>query len=157
MLTRPRWKPITSADREAAFAALGQVGMQHLAGAQIGALSGGQQQRVFLARALVQGGDVMLLDEPFGGVDAPTQDLFLQLFAQFRASGKTVLFATHDLAQAAASSDRVMLVNRRLIAFGPPREVLTDTTLRATFGGQAILVPAGTPTTPAVVSSVSAP
>ncbi len=157
MLTRPRWKPMTSADREAAFAALGQVGMQHLAGAQIGALSGGQQQRVFLARALVQGGDVMLLDEPFGGVDAPTQDLFLQLFARFRASGKTVLFATHDLAQAAASSDRVMLVNRRLIAFGPPREVLTDTTLRATFGGQAILVPAGTPTTPAIVSSVSAP
>lgn len=139
--SQSRWKPIPSADHHAALDALDQVGMRHLADAQIGALSGGQQQRVFLARALVQGGDVMLLDEPFGGVDVPTQELLLALFARFRGNGKTILFATHDLTQAAASSDRIILVNRRLIAFGPPAEVLTEDALRATFGGQAIMIP----------------
>lgn len=143
MTARSRWRPIPASDRDAALDALEQVGMRHLAHAQIGALSGGQQQRVFLARALIQGGDVMLLDEPFGGVDVPTQDLLLELFARFRATGRTILFATHDLSQAAATSDRIMLVNRRLIAFGPPAEVLTAPALRATFGGQAVLIPAG--------------
>jgi len=143
MRTRSRWRPFPVADRQSARAALRQVGMDHLRDAQIGALSGGQQQRVFLARALLQGGDVLLLDEPFGGVDVPTQDLLLELFSQFRADGKTILFATHDLAQAARSSDRIMLLNRRLIAFGPPKDVLTEAVLRETFGGQAILIPAG--------------
>jgi len=139
--SQSRWKPIPTGDRHAALDALEQVGMRHLAHAQIGALSGGQQQRVFLARALAQGGDVMLLDEPFGGVDVPTQELLLALFSRFRAAGKTILFATHDLSQAAASSDRIILVNRRLVAFGPPTVVLTEDALRATFGGQAILIP----------------
>ncbi len=90
----------------------------------------------------MQGGDVLLLDEPFGGVDVPTQELLLDLFTQFRSEGKTILFATHDLAQAAHSSDRIMLLNRRLIAFGAPTAVLTEAVLRETFGGQAILIPA---------------
>jgi len=139
---QPRWRPRGAADRQAALHALDQVGIAHLAPVQIGTLSGGQQQRVFLARAILQGGDLMLLDEPFGGVDAPTQELLLSLFRGFRAQGMTILFATHDLTQAAQISDRILLVNRRTVALGPPSEVLTEENLRQTFGGQAILVPA---------------
>ncbi len=139
---QPRWRPRGAADRQAALHALDQVGIAHLAPVQIGTLSGGQQQRVFLARAILQGGDLMLLDEPFGGVDAPTQELLLSLFRGFRAQGMTILFATHDLTQAAQISDRILLVNRRSVALGPPSEVLTEENLRETFGGQAILVPA---------------
>ena len=115
--------------------------MRHLAGVQIGQLSGGQQQRVFLARALVQDGEVYLLDEPFAGVDVPTQELLVALFGRLRDAGKTIVYATHDLAQATGSSDRVMLLNRRLIAAGPPGQVMTAANLRATFGGQAVIVP----------------
>ncbi|MER3437911.1 MAG: manganese ABC transporter ATP-binding protein, partial [Chloroflexota bacterium] len=131
--------PYGEADRAAALQALEQVGMRQLAPYQIGALSGGQQQRVFLARALVQDGEVFLLDEPFTGVDVPTQELVVSLFQQLRERGKTIIYATHDLDLAARSSDRIMLLNRRLIAIGAPREVLTAANLRATFGGQAVL------------------
>ena len=139
---QPRWRPRGAADQNAALHALDQVGIAHLASVQIGTLSGGQQQRVFLARAILQGGELLLLDEPFGGVDAPTQDLLLSLFRGFRARGMTILFATHDLTQAAQISDRILLVNRRTVAIGPPSDVLTEENLRATFGGQAVLVPA---------------
>lgn len=142
---RPRWRPQSAADRKAALHALDQVGIAHLASVQIGTLSGGQQQRVFLARAILQGGDLMLLDEPFGGVDAPTQELLLSLFRHFRAQGKTILFATHDMTQAAQISDRIMLVNRRMVAFGPSAGILTGENLRATFGAQAVLVPMQSP------------
>ena len=117
--------------------------MDHLARVQIGQLSGGQQQRVFLARALLQDGDVYLLDEPFAGVDVPTQELLVALFGRLRDAGKTILYATHDLAQAAASSDRVLLLNRRIIAAGPPSEVMGVANLRATFGGQVVVAEAG--------------
>jgi ABC-type Mn2+/Zn2+ transport system ATPase subunit len=142
-LRRPRWRPLGAADRAAALAALEHVGMRRLAGVQIGQLSGGQQQRVFLARALLQGGDAYLLDEPFTGVDVPTQHLLVELFDRLKRQGKTIVYATHDLALAAASSDRVLLLNRRLVADGPPGVVLTEEALRATFGGQAVIpVPA---------------
>ena len=140
-LRRSRLLPLGPEDRAQALAALERVGMRHLGGVQIGQLSGGQQQRVFLARALVQDGDVYLLDEPFAGVDVPTQELLVALFGRLRDAGKTIVYATHDLAQATASSDRVLLLNRRLIAAGPPREVMTAANLRATFGGQAVIVP----------------
>jgi manganese/zinc/iron transport system ATP- binding protein len=136
---RPRRRPFSEADVEAAQHGLDQVGMRHLADVQIGALSGGQQQRVFLARALVQRGDVYLLDEPFAGVDVPTQELLVELFGQLRRQDKTVIYATHDLAQAAKSSDRIVLLNRRVIAAGPPAQVMTTQNLRVTFGGEAIL------------------
>lgn len=136
---RSRLLPFGHADRDAALAALDQVGMRRFAPYQIGALSGGQQQRVFLARALLQDGEVYLLDEPFTGVDVPTQELVVSLFDSLRRAGKTIVFATHDLAQAVKSSDRIILLNRRLIAFGPPREVMTAAHLRATYGGQAVL------------------
>lgn len=138
-LRRSRFHPISGDDRDAAMHALRQVGMDRLAGAQIGQLSGGQQQRVFLARALVQRGEVYLLDEPFAGVDIPTQELLVGLFDQLRGDGKTIIYATHDLALVAASSDRVLLLNRHLIASGPPRAVLTGDNLLATFGGQAVV------------------
>jgi manganese/zinc/iron transport system ATP- binding protein len=136
---RTRWLPFGDSDRQAAIHALDDVGMSRLASVQIGALSGGQQQRVFLARALVQKGDVYLLDEPFAGVDVPTQELLVELFGQLRKQDRTVIYATHDLAQAAKSSDRIVLLNRRVVAVGPPSIVMTAFNLQATFGGEAII------------------
>lgn len=134
-----RFLPFGERDREAALAALDEVGMRRFAPVQIGALSGGQQQRVFLARALLQGGAVYLLDEPFTGVDVPTQDLVVGLFDELRRAGRIIVYATHDLAQAVKSSDRIFLLNRRLVAAGSPQAVMTAANLRATFGGQAIV------------------
>ena len=138
-LRQSRLRPLAEPDHSAARHALHQVGMDHLVDAQIGQLSGGQQQRVFLARALVQQGEVYLLDEPFAGVDIPTQDLLIDLFNQLRREGRTIVYATHDLTLAAASSDRVMLLNQRLIATGRPDAVLSRENLIATFGGRAIV------------------
>jgi manganese/zinc/iron transport system ATP- binding protein len=136
---RSRLVPLGHQDREQALAALDQVGMRRFAPVQIGQLSGGQQQRVFLARALLQDGEVYLLDEPFSGVDVPTQELVVSLFDQLRRAGRTIVYATHDLAQAVKSSDRIFLLNRRLIAAGPPAETMTAANLKAAFGGQAIV------------------
>jgi manganese/zinc/iron transport system ATP- binding protein len=129
--------PIPRRDREDALAALAQVRMRRFAPVQIGALSGGQQQRVFIARALLQEADVYLLDEPFSGVDAPTQALVLQVLDDLRLAGKTIVFATHDLAMAERSADVSVLLNRRVIAAGPPSQVLTVPNLQLTFGGTA--------------------
>ncbi len=126
--------------RRRALAALEQVGMPDYARTQIGELSGGQQQRVFLARSLMQDGDILLLDEPFTGVDIPTQRLLLALLRGQCELGKTVIYATHDLEQAREASDRVLLVNGTIVADGPPQTVLTPTALRATFGGQVIIL-----------------
>ena len=139
---RPRWRSLGSGDRAVALGALETVGMGRLAHVQIGQLSGGQQQRVFLARALVQDGDAFLLDEPFAGVDVPTQELLVALFGRLRDAGKTIVYATHDLSQATSASDRILLLNRRLIATGPPRQVMTEPNLRAAFGGAAVIVAA---------------
>jgi ABC-type Mn2+/Zn2+ transport system ATPase subunit len=134
---RSRFLPFGISDRAAALDALQQVGMERFAGIQISRLSGGQQQRVFLARALLQDGDVYLLDEPFTGVDDPTQDIVVEVLRRLAGRGKTIVYATHDLYQAFRSSDRVILLNRTVIANGPPREVATEANLRATFGGRS--------------------
>jgi manganese/zinc/iron transport system ATP- binding protein len=134
-----RFLPISNQDREDALAALAEVRMRRFAPVQIGALSGGQQQRVFIARALLQEADVFLLDEPFSGVDAPTQALVLQVLDDLRAAGKTIVFATHDLAMAERSADICVMLNRRVVAAGPPARVLTVQNLQATFGGTAAL------------------
>lgn len=141
--SRSRLARFSEQDRMEALAALDRVGLRHVAGVQIGQLSGGQQQRVFLARALLQAGEVYLLDEPFAGVDVPTQELLIDLFDGLSREGRTIIYATHDLGQAAKCSTRVLLINRRLIADGPPQGVMTAANLRATFGGQAVMVPAG--------------
>lgn len=135
--TRSRFLPFGDADRAAALEALRQVGMERFADVQISRLSGGQQQRVFLARALIQDGDVYLLDEPFTGVDAPTQEIVVEVLHTLAARGKTIVYATHDLYQAFTSSDRVILLNRTIVADGPPGEVVNEANLRATFGGRS--------------------
>lgn len=136
---RSRFLPFGKSDERAAMGALERVGMASFASSQIGDLSGGQQQRVFLARALLQEGDLYLLDEPFTGVDVPTQELLIELFGSLREEGKTLVYATHDLAQAVRSSDRIVLLRRCLIASGPPKAVMTAENLVACFGGQAIM------------------
>ena len=140
-----RFLPYRAAQRRRALRELDAVGMARFAGVQIGELSGGQQQRVFLARALMQDGDVILLDEPFVGVDVPTQDLILGLLGRQATAGRTVIYATHDLEQARQSAGRVLLINQTVVADGPPEAVLTADTLRATFGGQVILLPDAAP------------
>ncbi len=144
---RSRWRPFSRNDREMAMHALEQVGMDHLSHAQIGALSGGQQQRVFLARALLSNGRVLLLDEPFTGVDIPTQEMLVELFARLRRQGTAIVYATHDLQQAAVTSDDVVLLNGGIIARGTPRQVMTEELLRETFGGQIIIVNQDAPST----------
>jgi ABC-type Mn2+/Zn2+ transport system ATPase subunit len=135
----PRWRPFDRDERQRALEALDHVGLAPLASVQIGALSGGQQQRVFLARALVACGDVLLLDEPFTGVDMPTQELFLRLFDGLRNRGVTIIYATHDLQQALQSSSRAILLNNSVIADGPPAEVLTSERLRQAFQGRIMV------------------
>jgi manganese/zinc/iron transport system ATP- binding protein len=138
-LRASRFLPVSNRDREDALAALAEVRMRRFAPVQIGALSGGQQQRVFIARALLQEADVFLLDEPFSGVDAPTQALVLQVLDDLRTAGKTIAFATHDLAMAEQSADVCVMLNRRIVAAGPPSQVLTVHNLQAAFGGAAAL------------------
>lgn len=136
----PRFRPFNRVERRQALDALAHVGLEPLANVQIGALSGGQQQRVFLARALVACGDVLLLDEPFTGVDVPTQDLFLELFESLRQRGVTIVFATHDLEHAVRSSSRAILINNSIIADGPPAQVLNDELLTRTFQGRIMVL-----------------
>ena len=133
-LRSSRLRPVSERDRQNALSALHEVRMDRFASVQIGALSGGQQQRVFIARALLQRADVYLLDEPFSGVDAPTQSLVLQVLDDLRRTGKTIVFATHDLAIAKRSADVCVLLNRTLVAAGPPAEILTVPNLLSTFG-----------------------
>ncbi len=128
-------------DHELVHEALVQVGMEDYATRQINQLSGGQQQRVFLARALVQQGDLLLLDEPLNGVDAATQEIIGNLLRQQRGEGRTVIMATHDLELAAAWCDRILLVNHAIICYGPPAEVLNPDMLRSCYGGQTLVVP----------------
>lgn len=134
-----RFRRFSPTERERAKAALAQVKMDQFASVQIGALSGGQQQRVFLARALLACGDILLLDEPFTGVDIPTQDLFVSLFDELTNRGTVIIYATHDLEQARLRADRLMLLNRYLIADGPPSEVFTADHIRHTFGGSVLV------------------
>ena len=128
----------SASDRAIARRCLDSLGMGLLAERTIGDLSGGQQQRAFLARALAQEPDILLLDEPFAGVDAPTQQMMLQLLDSLNARGVTVLVSTHDLPLATSRFDHLLLLNRRLIAFGRPAAIVNAETLAATFGSQVL-------------------
>jgi manganese/iron transport system ATP-binding protein len=122
-------------DRRAVEAALSRVGMTDLAERQIGELSGGQRKRVFLARALAQGGQLILLDEPFTGVDVTTETAIIALLKELRADGRIMLVSTHNLGSVPSFCDQVVLVNRTVLAAGPTAEVFTAANLLRAFGG----------------------
>ncbi len=123
------------AERAVAQESLARVGLQDLAGRQIGRLSGGQQQRVFLARALAQQADVYFLDEPMAGVDARSQEQILAVLSGLREAGKLVIVVHHDLRAVTDWFDAVALIDMRLVAAGPTRETLTPDNLRRTYAG----------------------
>lgn len=130
-------------DQEVVAGSLERMGIGNLARLSISDLSGGQQQRVFLARALAQEPHILLMDEPFTGVDIGTQDATLQLLKQLRSQQVTILISTHDLNLATKHFDQVLLLNRRLISYGPPDVAFTTETLNQAFGGQILLMPGG--------------
>jgi ABC-type Mn2+/Zn2+ transport system ATPase subunit len=121
-------------DRAIVARSLEQMGIAHLARQPIGELSGGQQQRVFLARALAQEPHILLMDEPFTGVDASTQEATLSLLDQLKAQQVTVMVSTHDLNLARARFDRVLLLNRRVIAYDEAPRVFTPDAVTQAFG-----------------------
>src|SRR5262249_40760596 len=125
-------------DHEIVEAILGRLRMTDQALTQIGQLSGGQQQRVFLARALAQEAEVLLLDEPMNGIDAHTQEIILEIIEEQRRAGRIVLLATHDLASASCTCDCLCCVNERMVAYGPVPETYTEANLSATYGGPVI-------------------
>ena len=129
------------ADRDAALAALDEVGMGGRADAQISQLSGGQQQRIFVARALVQQPELLLLDEPIAGVDATSQHAIFTLLEERQLHGMTIIATTHDLSCVASWFDKVLCLNHHVIAYGPPDSVLNEKTLSATYGSHVLVIP----------------
>ena len=123
------------ADRAAVETALARVGMQDYRLRQIGELSGGQKKRVFLARALAQDGRVILLDEPFTGVDVKTEEQIVALLGELRAEGRVMLVSTHNLGSVPEFCDRVVLVKGTVLAYGPTETTFTRKNLEAAFGG----------------------
>jgi ABC-type Mn2+/Zn2+ transport system ATPase subunit len=127
-------------DRELVDRAMSALAIDHLSRRRLGELSGGQRQRALLAQVAAQDAELLLLDEPFTGVDRPTEDTVRELIHSWRDEGRTVLVATHDLARAARDYDLVLALNRRLIAFGPAAETCTEDVLAATFAGHVARV-----------------
>lgn len=127
-------------DRDIACACLEKVKMMPYADRQIANLSGGQQQRVFLARALAQESDLYLMDEPFAGVDAATESSIISLLHELRKQGKTILVVHHDLPTARNYFDMLVLLNMRLVDFGPTEEVFTYDKLQKTYGGRLTIL-----------------
>ncbi|MBT8410264.1 MAG: manganese/iron ABC transporter ATP-binding protein [Octadecabacter sp.] len=124
-----------AADHAAVSAALARVGMSDFRDRQIGELSGGQRKRVFLARALAQNGQVILLDEPFTGVDVQTEDAIITLLRELRDEGRVMLVSTHNLGSVPEFCDQTVLVKGTVLNFGPTEEVFTKDNLEAAFGG----------------------
>jgi manganese/iron transport system ATP-binding protein len=129
-----------SSDWKQVHRALADVGLGELAGRQINELSGGQQQRMFIARALAQEAELLLMDEPLTGLDLKSQQAIFDILEELRRREVTVMVATHDLDQAAEHFDRVMLLNHRLLGFGLPEEVFTPEYLVNAYGGHLRLV-----------------
>lgn len=125
----------SAADHAAVDQALRRVGMQDFRHRQIGELSGGQRKRVFLARALAQDGRVILLDEPFTGVDVQTEDQIVALLRELRDEGRVMLVSTHNLGSVPEFCDRVVLVKGTVLAHGPTEEIFTRANLELAFGG----------------------
>ncbi|MCH2596749.1 MAG: metal ABC transporter ATP-binding protein [Pirellulales bacterium] len=132
---RPGKKQYEIADR-----CLQQVGISQLSNRQIRQLSGGQQQRVFLARALAQNAQLYFLDEPFAGVDAATEAAIFELLQTLRSTNKTVLVVHHDLQTVRDYFDYVILLNMRLVAYGPTETTFTNENLQKTYGGRLTIL-----------------
>lgn len=130
----------TKHDRDVAKECLDKVKMLPYANRQIANLSGGQQQRVFLARALAQEADLYFMDEPFAGVDAATEAAIIELLHELKAKGKTLLVVHHDLPTARNYFDMLLLLNMRVVAFGPTEEVFTYELLQKTYGGRLTIL-----------------
>ena len=122
-------------DKQAVRASLERVQMWEMSDRQIGELSGGQRKRTFFARALAQQGTVLLLDEPFAGVDIKTEKMMISLLTELSHAGHTILISTHDLASITTFCDQVVLINRSILAYGETSEVFTEENLSRTFGG----------------------
>jgi ABC-type Mn2+/Zn2+ transport system ATPase subunit len=122
---------------------LEEMGIGSLAKASISDLSGGQQQRVFLARALAQEPHILLMDEPFTGVDITTQEATIDLLNQLRERKVTAIISTHDLNLAATRFDMVLLINKRLVAYGAASEVLKQENLVKAFGSSLLVMENG--------------
>ena len=138
---RGRWPHFPNRrDREVALEMLDRVGMSAYRNAQIGQLSGGQQQRVFVARALAQEADVLLLDEPMTGIDAGTQEVVLRIIEEQSAAGRIVLLATHDLVSASSTCDCLCCVSERMVSYGSTVDMYTAENLSQTFGGPVIVL-----------------
>ena len=133
-------RPVRQKHRTAALEALRQVGIADLAHRQISQLSGGQQQRTFLARALVQDADLYLMDEPFAAVDAATERAIVDTLRALRDRGKTAIVIHHDLQTVPQYFDFVVLLNMRIVAYGPVGHVFTPENLTKTYGGRLTLL-----------------
>ncbi len=138
----PWYRRIAAADRERARAALERVGLGDRSGDRFGALSGGQRQRVLIARALVQDARVLLLDEPFAGVDHTSEDAIMRILDELRDEGRVLLIATHDIEQA-RRWDRVLCLRGEQVAYGPPASTLTTEVLEATYGSEIVVLDGG--------------
>ncbi len=132
-----RFKPM---DYEKAKSALEKVGMLAFAERQIAQLSGGQQQRVFLARALAQEAELYILDEPFAGVDAATEEALIKIIRDLKSQGKTMVVVHHDLQTCREYFSHLVFINARLVASGPTQEVFTEKNLASTYGGKLTLL-----------------
>ncbi len=135
------FRRFSSAHRARALEALERVGMADLAQRQIGALSGGQRQRVFVARALVQDAHLLLMDEPFTGVDADTEARLSRVMSDLRDEGVTSIVVHHNLSTVEQLFDDVVLLNRRIVDHGPVASTFTTDALRETYGGSLLVLP----------------
>lgn len=132
------FKLASKQDKELVEENMQRMGILDLAGRSIADLSGGQQQRVFLARALAQEPHILLMDEPFTGVDAVTQEITLALLDELKEKNVTVIVSTHDLNMAIQRFESVLVINKEMIAYGPPAEIFTPDTVKRAFGAQLL-------------------
>ena len=137
---RGPFRRTTKEDREAAGQALQRAGMYELRDHLIGELSGGQRRRALLARALANQPQLLLMDEPMAGLDATAQHRLLDLLDDLRSGGTTIVLSTHDLSCVSAYCSYAACLNRELIAFGPPSQVLNEEVLSRTFGSHLLMV-----------------
>ncbi|MBM4393859.1 MAG: metal ABC transporter ATP-binding protein [Deltaproteobacteria bacterium] len=127
-------------DRALVSRAIEELGIGPLAGRRFGDLSGGERQRALLAQATAQDARLLLLDEPFAGLDAPTNQVLRERIRRWRDEGRTIVVATHDLQSASRDYDLVICLNRRLVAIGRPAEACTEEVLAETFAGRVVRV-----------------